>query len=338
MSGLRDTVAAAYRNVASFQAASTVRASAHALNVGYTPDELQRAPDLVQLGLSCGNPISQADLQTGEVVLDLGSGAGFDVLLAAAQVGHCGKVYGVDFVPEMVARVRLTAMSSGCSNVEFRLGDIEDLPIDSNSIDCVISNCTFNLLIGKERALREILRVLKPGGRIALLETVLLNPLPEDVAASQELYTCCVSGALQKAEYLRLLRQAGFSDADISLGQDLTSVFVDERNWRSESSLGISVVAPDNDVVAGALIRARKSAAAAAPVSPEPPLLAVLGVPNNLGAKLEGCGVDVVFLNAGDRPPTRRGKMTTRTSIPYFCANSKSRSSCAGTDMMAPVP
>ncbi len=183
--------------------------------VGYSDDDLSAAPDGANLGLGCGNPVAIALLRTGETVLDLGSGGGFDAFLAAKKVGPTGRVIGVDMTPEMIERATANAKAGGYSNVEFRLGEIENLPVDDNSVDVIISNCVINLSPDKSRVFAEALRVLKPGGRFMVSDTVMTRPIPEAIQKSVAAYIGCISGALMKEEYLSTLRAAGFVEAGI---------------------------------------------------------------------------------------------------------------------------
>ena len=178
--------------------------------IGYSEEELEAAPAGSNLGLGCGNPIALASIREGETVLDLGSGAGFDCFLAAERVGPKGKVIGVDMTSEMVERARANAVASGYENVEFRLGEIERLPVDDESVDLVISNCVINLVPDKKEAFKEAYRVLRPGGRLMVSDIVLLGELPEFIRESVEAYVGCVSGAAAKDEYLASMRSAGF--------------------------------------------------------------------------------------------------------------------------------
>lgn len=163
-------------------------------------------------GLGCGTPTNYAALRAGEVVLDLGSGAGIDVFVAAREVGDGGRVIGIDFTPEMIDKARSNAESIGASNVEFRLGDIEDMPIDDASVDVIISNCVLNLVPNKGRAFAEMYRVLKPGGRFAVSDIVSEDTLPASVRDSASLYARCVAGATVREDYLGLMGDAGFED------------------------------------------------------------------------------------------------------------------------------
>jgi ubiquinone/menaquinone biosynthesis C-methylase UbiE len=185
--------------------------------IGYSENELQHIPEEANLGLGCGNPTALAGLRQGETVLDLGSGAGFDVFLAAEKVGKKGKVIGVDMTPEMLERARKNAENSGKKNVEFRLGEIENLPIADNSIDVVISNCVINLSTDKQNVFNEIHRVLKKGGRISISDIALQKDLPKEIRANMESYAGCISGALLIDEYKRIVESSGLNDVTIKV-------------------------------------------------------------------------------------------------------------------------
>jgi ubiquinone/menaquinone biosynthesis C-methylase UbiE len=184
-------------------------------NIGYTDQDLKAVPEGANLGLGCGNPLALASLREGETVLDLGSGAGFDCSLAARQVGKKGKVIGVDMTPEMLDKARGNAQKGDFTNVEFRLGEIENLPVADNQVDIVISNCVINLSPAKEKVFREAFRVLKPGGRLMVSDIVLKKDLPEEIRNSVAAYTACVAGAVRKEKYLDCIRAAGFQEADV---------------------------------------------------------------------------------------------------------------------------
>jgi arsenite methyltransferase len=183
--------------------------------IGYTDDELETVPEGANLGLGCGNPVALASLRGGETVLDLGAGAGFDCFLASNKVGRNGKVIGVDMTPEMVEKARDNAKKGNYSNVEFRLGEIENLPAADNSVDAVISNCVINLVPNKDRVFAETFRVLRPGGRIMISDIVLLKELPDSIRNSVEAYIGCLSGAIMKGKYVEAIEAAGFRDVKI---------------------------------------------------------------------------------------------------------------------------
>lgn len=183
--------------------------------MGYSPKDMQQAPAGSNLGLGCGNPVAISSLKTGEVVLDLGSGTGFDVFLAADKVGDTGRVIGVDMTDEMIAQARANAEKNNYQNVEFRKGDIEQLPVENDSVDVIISNCVINLAPDKEKTFKEAHRVLKTGGRLMISDVVLTKPLPDELKNDNELLTGCVSGAILKQEYLNLLGKAGFKSVEI---------------------------------------------------------------------------------------------------------------------------
>jgi len=183
--------------------------------IGYTRVELANLPRNANLDLGCGNPTAFAFLKEGDVVLDLGSGAGIDCFLAAQKVGQTGKVIGIDMTPSMVQRANENAKSDGYENVEFRLGEIENLPIESGSIDVIVSNCVINLVPNKLKAFQEAFRVLKPGGRLMISDIVLQRELPAFIKTSMEAYAGCVAGAVQRNEYLDTIKKAGFTEIEI---------------------------------------------------------------------------------------------------------------------------
>jgi SAM-dependent methyltransferase len=179
-------------------------------------DEGERSvPKEANLGLGCGNPVALASLKEGEVVLDLGSGSGFDCFLAAQKVGEKGRVIGVDMTPEMVHKAREIAKRYKFDNVEFRLGEIENLPVADSSVDVVMSNCVINLSPDKEHVFKEAFRVLRLGGRLIISDIVLTEDLPESVKGDREAYIACVAGAILKDEYLKLIEQAGFQNVKV---------------------------------------------------------------------------------------------------------------------------
>jgi|WetSurMetagenome_2_1015567.scaffolds.fasta_scaffold270389_2 arsenite methyltransferase len=183
--------------------------------VGYSESDINEVPDGANLGLGCGNPVALASLKKGEVVLDLGSGAGFDCFLAASRVGSEGRVIGVDMTPEMLDKARENARKGLYRNVEFRLGEIENLPVADASVDVIISNCVINLSVDKNRVFQEAFRALKPGGRLMVSDLVLLKSLPAKLMESVEAYVGCVAGALPKADYIAGIKAAGFKDVEI---------------------------------------------------------------------------------------------------------------------------
>jgi arsenite methyltransferase len=184
-------------------------------SIGYSAKELKSIPETAVLGLGCGNPTALAGLQNGEVVLDLGSGAGIDVFLAANKVGETGHVIGVDMTEEMIQRAEKIAKENKYTNVEFRLGEIENLPVKDNTVDVIISNCVINLSPDKLQTFKEAFRVLKPGGRLMVSDLVTEGVLPDDVKKSYEAWGACIAGALEKNEYLETIKKAGFHDVEI---------------------------------------------------------------------------------------------------------------------------
>lgn len=188
---------------------------AESRKIGYSEEELRSVPQGANLGLGCGNPIALVSLKEGETILDLGSGAGFDCFLAAREVGPSGRVIGVDMTSEMIEKARENARKGNYENVEFRLGEIENLPAADGSVDAVISNCVVNLSTDKERVFAEVYRVLKPGGRIMISDLVLSRELPEELARSLAAYAGCIAGAVRKDDYIYLLKKAGFQDVQV---------------------------------------------------------------------------------------------------------------------------
>jgi len=207
--------------------------------------------------LGCGNPTALAELRPGEIVLDLGSGGGIDVLLSAKRVGPTGKAYGLDMTDEMLALARDNQRKAGMANVEFLKGEIEQIPLPANSVDVVISNCVINLSADKDRVLAEAFRVLKPGGRFAVSDVVVRGEIPAEIRRSVELWIGCVAGALEEAEYRRKLAAAGFQDIDV----EPTRVYrvEDARDFLAGAGLDVDAIAPlVNDKFMSAFIRARK--------------------------------------------------------------------------------
>jgi len=194
--------------------------------IGYTDEDIQSVPEGANLGLGCGNPVALASLKEGEVILDLGSGAGFDCFLAANSVGKTGKVIGIDMTPEMVEKARENAHKGGYENVEFRLGEIENLPVADNHADAIISNCVINISPDKERVFQEAFRVLKPGGRLMVSDMVLVSELPDSIKSSVAAYVGCLAGAIMQDEYVEAIKAAGFKQVRIidetSLATDYT--------------------------------------------------------------------------------------------------------------------
>jgi len=185
------------------------------IELGYTAEQAAAVPEGADLGLGCGNPLAYAEVKVGDTVLDLGSGAGIDCFLAAKDVGPTGHVIGVDMTPAMLERSRANAAKHGHVNVEFRLGEIEHLPLADVSVDVVISNCVVNLSPHKDQVFREALRVLKPGGRLAISDLVLTRELSPELRKNVDLYCGCVAGASLRDEYLELIRGAGFADVEV---------------------------------------------------------------------------------------------------------------------------
>lgn len=194
---------------------------------GYSPEELASLPAAANMGLSCGNPTATANLRGGETVVDLGCGGGIDVFLAARKVGPTGKAIGIDLIPEMIERARRNAAEiakQGVTNVEFHVAAMEAMPLADNSVDCLISNCVINLAADKSAVFREMYRVLKPGGRVAVSDIALKRELPAELARSAAAHVGCVAGALPVAEYERLLKGAGFAAVRIiDTGNDLNA-------------------------------------------------------------------------------------------------------------------
>ena len=183
--------------------------------IGYSKEEMNQVPEGANLGLGCGNPVALASLKKGQTVLDLGSGAGFDCFLAAKAVGEKGRVIGVDMTPEMIAKARENAKKGGFGNIDFRLGDIENLPVPNDSVDVILSNCVVNLSPEKPKVFAEAFRVLKSGGKLTLSDVVLLRPLPAVLTNSAAAYLGCVAGASLKSDYIGMLNEAGFADVQV---------------------------------------------------------------------------------------------------------------------------
>lgn len=220
------------------------------LQLGYSQQDLIAVPEGANLGLGCGNPQAIADLQPGETVLDLGSGAGFDCFLAAAQVGPRGRVIGVDMTPQMITKARANAQRDGYDNVEFRLGEIEHLPVADASVDAVISNCVINLSPDKANVFAETFRVLRPGGRLAISDVVAFAPIPDEVRDDLALLSNCVSGAEEAGVVERLLQDAGFEHVRVDAKEE-------SKTFMAEWAPGT----PITDYVVSATIEARKPVA-----------------------------------------------------------------------------
>jgi len=186
-----------------------------ARTLGYSESDLAAVPEGANLGLGCGNPVALASLKTGQTVLDLGSGAGLDAFLAARAVGPTGRVIGVDMTPEMVAKARANAAKGGYTQVEFRFGEIEALPVADATIDVIISNCVINLCPDKRPVYREAFRVLRPGGRLAVSDVVAREELPEEIKRDLALHSGCLAGATPRTELIRILEEAGFKDISV---------------------------------------------------------------------------------------------------------------------------
>jgi SAM-dependent methyltransferase len=227
----------------------------------YSAEEFEAIPETAALAsLGCGNPTALAQLNPGEVVLDLGSGGGIDVLLSARRVGPTGKAYGLDMTDEMLALARENQRKAAVENVEFLKGEIENIPLPDNSVDVIISNCVINLSADKDRVLREAFRVLKPGGRLAVSDVVVRGEVPAEIRRNVELWIGCIAGALQETEYVEKLRAACFEDIEI----EPTRVYnvEDARQFLTREGVDVDAIAPQVDgKFMSAFIRARKEAA-----------------------------------------------------------------------------
>ncbi len=202
--------------------------------IGYSNDELSAVPDGSNMGLGCGNPQAIAQMKLGQVVLDLGCGGGFDCFLAAKQVGTEGNVIGVDMTSEMIAKARDNALKGNYTNVEFRLGEIEHLPVADKSVDVIISNCVINLSPDKEQVFHETYRVLRQNGRLAVSDVVAIAPLPDAVRQNMEAHSGCIAGAAQVDDIEQMLSNTGFSEVSISIKED-SDKFI--RDWFPESGM-----------------------------------------------------------------------------------------------------
>jgi len=209
--------------------------------IGYESEDLERVPEEAIMGLGCGNPTATADLKLGEVVLDLGSGAGVDVFLSANKVGPTGKAIGVDMTKEMIDKAKRIAASHGYQNVEFRLGEMENLPVDDESVDAIISNCVVNLSPDKSNVFREAYRALKPGGRLTVSDIVSEGVLPDEVRTDSNAWACCIGGALEQREYLEKIRGAGFEDVKVV---SIREFYIENKaNQTKEKLMSITVKA-----------------------------------------------------------------------------------------------
>lgn len=224
-----------------------------AVHMGYSAEDMASLPAGANLGLGCGNPLEHAQVQPGEVVLDLGSGAGIDCLLAAKATGPSGRVIGVDMTAAMIDKARANARQIKATNVEFRLGEIEHLPVADRSVDVIISNCVVNLSPEKPQVFAETYRVLKPGGRLVISDLVLRRPLSERLRGSVEAYVGCIAGASLRDEYLRMIQEAGFDRVEI-LDEHVYDVGLEalERELADEalaavSSVKVRAVKPEAD-------------------------------------------------------------------------------------------
>ena len=228
----------------------------------YSTDQKGMIPEKAVLAsLGCGNPTALAELRTGEIVLDLGSGGGIDVLLSAKRVGPTGKAYGLDMTDEMLALARENQKQAGVTNVEFLKGEIENIPLPDNSVDVIISNCVINLSADKDRVLAEAFRVLKPGGRFAVSDVVTRGSVPDEVRQSMLLWVGCIAGALEESDYLARLKKAGFVAEPI----EETRVYnvEDARHFLTEAGVDVDSIAPEvNGKFFSAFIRASKPKAA----------------------------------------------------------------------------
>jgi len=215
--------------------------------IGYSSKEMRSAPEDANLGLGCGNPLEIAKLEEGETVLDLGSGGGFDAFLAAEKVGNTGRVIGVDMTPKMIDRARMNADKGDYVNVEFRLGEIENLPIKDNFVDVIISNCVINLSPEKQRVFAEAFRVLKKGGRLAISDVLAIAPIPAELKRDGDRYSACISGAEPIESIEEMLTRAGFEDIHITVKKNSREIV---EEWDSDF--------PVAEYIASATIQAKK--------------------------------------------------------------------------------
>ena len=207
--------------------------------LGYSEADLINVPEGADMGLGCGNPNVLAALQAGEIVVDLGSGGGFDAFLAANEVGNTGKVIGVDMTPEMISKARNNAQKANYNNVEFRLGEIEHLPVADNSVDTIMSNCVINLSPNKQQVFNDAYRILKAGGRLAISDVVSSTELPDEIKNNNQLYSACVSGASTIEDLKQMMQQAGFKNIKIE-PKDESREFI--KDWAPGSKIEDYVV------------------------------------------------------------------------------------------------
>ncbi|HUV09152.1 MAG TPA: arsenite methyltransferase [Spirochaetia bacterium] len=212
--------------------------------IGYSAEEMGSIPEGSNMGLGCGNPLAFTSLKEGDTVLDLGSGGGIDCFLAAKKVGEKGRVIGVDMTSPMIEKARENAERGGYSNVEFRLGELENLPVADSTVDLIISNCVINLSVNKKRVFEEAFRALKPGGTLMISDIVLLKALPEEIRKSMESYLACISGALQREEYLGVIRDAGFEEVRVEAEKDF-DISDSEALGKTILSVSVSARKPD---------------------------------------------------------------------------------------------
>lgn len=229
------------------------------VSMGYSADELGELPEGANLGLGCGNPVVLASIQPGDTVVDLGSGAGIDCFLASKKTGPEGRVIGIDMTPDMLLKARQNAARGGYTNVEFREGTIEALPLEDNSVDVIISNCVVNLSPDKPAVFREAMRVLKPGGRVFISDLMLLKPLPWFAKRSVSLYVGCVAGAMLKTDYLAAMQGAGLSDVKV-LGEASYSLDVLENDPTLRRAIRILRWIPGAAGIADSVVSVKVSA------------------------------------------------------------------------------
>jgi arsenite methyltransferase len=223
---------------------SGVSTLSQAEEIGYSRSDLERIPKEAMMGLGCGSPTAVASLKKGEVVLDLGSGSGIDVFIAASKVGPKGRVIGVDMTKEMVSRAKRLAKANGYKNVEFRLGEIEKMPVEDGSVDTVISNCVINLSTDKDKVFREALRVLKPGGRLTISDIVSDKPVPAALKDDLDAWSACIAGALEKSDYLGKMADAGFGKVEITAERDFYVETVEDGKQHKFLSITVKAHKP----------------------------------------------------------------------------------------------